>query len=495
MADLKDVLQEVTPSDTDDGDLGSAIQAAVDMIDEQCRHLKYKRNIIVISNGTGYVDFNPEKINAMTERMKSRDMVLKVLFVERNNGSEGLESEWMDEDSKQLQENNRYQLTQLCDTLGEPSICASYEEAIYSLSIPRQKLVRPIKTFKGLLRLGNAEKFGVDRTLNISVEVYPCVRKALPPSSSACSQDEDGNLRAVKFVRDYFIDNPEEPDGKQEVDRENLSDGYKYGREIVTFNEEEKTMLRGTATEAGIEIIGFVSAKNVPRWCYLSHTDFVIAPYDHRQDAMALSAMIHSLYETESFGIARYVPKNDSDIQVVLLAPYFDVDFEALVISQLPFKEDYRSFRFPSLLNVVNKTGEPLAEGRQKRSRYPSDQMNRAMEAYITKMDLMHADNDEEYMPNDEVFNPVIHRIQQTIKECALSNDTENLTPLMPILKKYKRPKEDMLNDCDAEIDLMRELFEIRKVERKQIKRDAAVNNNNMVAEQTELDLEDLLSL
>jgi ATP-dependent DNA helicase 2 subunit 2 len=495
LQDLKDARQMLVPSNTDEGDIVSGLVAGIEMIEEHCRNLKYKRNITVITNATGNMDFNKEQMLSITEKLRGRDIILKVLFVERYDGSEGMQSEWLDDSSQQLYESNRANLTALCEGLGEFSIAASCEEAIYSLSIPRPKEVRPIKTFYGVLKLGNSDKFGTEKTVSVSVEAYPCIRKAVPPSSSAYSQDENGELKAVKYVREYFIDNPDEPDEKQDVEREELANGYKYGTEIVTFSEDDKVILKGVATEAGMEIIGFISNNKVPRWAHLGHTDFLVATSGRLQDAVGLSSLIHSLYETETFAIARYVPKNDSDIQMILLAPYFDVGFEALIISQLPFEEDYRHFRFPGLLNITNKVGEPLQDGRQKRSRYPSEQMDRAMEAYINKMDLMTADDGEEYMPSDEIFNPVIHRIQQTVKDCAISNDSENLPPMLPILKKYREPKENMLEDCEAEVEMMRELFEIKKVERNRAKRIASDSANNLIAEQSELDLDDLLGL
>lgn len=493
---MAECRKSLSPSHTDDGDLVSGIIAGIDLIEDKCRNLKYKRNIIVLSNATGHMDFNEKQIKSIVEKLKQRNTTLKILFVERYDGSEGVKSEWPNDFStRERYESNKENLVALCDTLGGESVSGSCEEAIYSISIPRPKQVRPIKTFFGMLKLGNSDNFGNDRTINISVEVYPFVRKALPPSSTSYFQSEKGELRTVKYVRDYFIVNPDEPDEKQEIEKNELASGYRFGTEIVTFNEEDKIILKGVATSAGLEVIGFISSKKVPRWASMGYTDVLVARTDYIKDAIALSSFIHSLYETETIAIARYVPKNDSDIQIISLAPFFDVDFEALIVCQLPFEEDCRQFRFPSLLEVKNKMGEIISDGMQKRARYPSEQMDRVMEAYINKMDLMTADDGEEYMINEEVFNPAIHRIQQIIKECAISHDNENLPSMLPIFKKYSGPKESTLEDCVAEVEMMHELFEIEKVDRKKSKKNIEGNNNNLVAKENDLNLDDLLSL
>ncbi len=68
---------------------------------------------------------------------------------------------------------------------------------------------------------------------------------------------------------------------------------------------------------------------------------------------MALSSLIHALHELESYAVARIVPKDDKDPQIILLAPYIEPNFEALVDIRLPFAEDVRMYRFPPLDKVV----------------------------------------------------------------------------------------------------------------------------------------------
>ncbi len=68
---------------------------------------------------------------------------------------------------------------------------------------------------------------------------------------------------------------------------------------------------------------------------------------------IALSSFIHALYELDSYAVARIVTKDDKDPQIILLAPYFEPDFEGLVDIRLPFAEDIRMYRFPPLDKVV----------------------------------------------------------------------------------------------------------------------------------------------
>lgn len=52
---------------------------------------------------------------------------------------------------------------------------------------------------------------------------------------------------------------------------------------------------------------------------------------------MALSSLIHALYELDNYALARLVPKKDKPPMMVVMAPLIEPDFEALIDVQVRF--------------------------------------------------------------------------------------------------------------------------------------------------------------
>jgi ATP-dependent DNA helicase 2 subunit 2 len=108
--------------------------------------------------------------------------------------------------------------------------------------------------------------------------------------------------------------------------------------------------------------------------------------------SLALSSLIHALYELESYAIARLVTKNDKSPVIVLLAPSIEADYECLVDCQLPFAEDVRNYRFPPLDVVKTISGKVLKEHRN----LPTDALMKAMSDYVDHMDISTFGHDDE---------------------------------------------------------------------------------------------------
>jgi Ku70/Ku80 beta-barrel domain len=149
---------------------------------------------------------------------------------------------------------------------------------------------------------------------------------------------------------------------------------------------------------------------------------------------MAFSSLVHALFELESYAVARIVEKDGKVPQIILLAPSIELDLEALIDVPLPFAEDLRVYRFPPLDRVITASGSTL-----KQHRYlPDDNLVDAMSDYVDGMDLSTAGTDEdgqaaEYMTVEETFTPIIHRINQAIRQRAIfAND-----PIVPPSEMY----------------------------------------------------------
>src|SRR4051812_645147 len=107
---------------------------------------------------------------------------------------------------------------------------------------------------------------------------------------------------------------------------------------------------------------------------------------------IALSSFVRSLHELESYAVARLVPKDGKDIQMLLLAPSIEPDLEALIDIPLPFAEDVRIYRFPPLDRVITTSGATLTTHRY----LPSEDLMDSMSAYVDSMDISSFGKDED---------------------------------------------------------------------------------------------------
>jgi ATP-dependent DNA helicase 2 subunit 2 len=123
---------------------------------------------------------------------------------------------------------------------------------------------------------------------------------------------------------------------------------------------------------------------------HMSNTNVIIPQRGNDNASLALSSLIHSLYELESYAVARLVTKENKPPMLVLLAPSIEADYECLIEVQLPFAEDVRSYRFPPLDKIITVSGKVVTEHRN----LPSASLKDAMSDYVDSMELV-TTNDE----------------------------------------------------------------------------------------------------
>ena len=116
----------------------------------------------------------------------------------------------------------------------------------------------------------------------------------------------------------------------------------------------------------------------------MSVSNVIIAQRTNTKAALALSSLIHALYELDSYVVARLVTKDDRPPLQVLLAPSLETEHECLLEVQLPFAEDVRPHKFAPLDRVVTVSGKVLKEHRT----LPNPDLYDAMSAYVDSMDL-----------------------------------------------------------------------------------------------------------
>ena len=129
----------------------------------------------------------------------------------------------------------------------------------------------------------------------------------------------------------------------------------------------------------------------------MSRANVIVAQRGNEKASMALSSLIHALYELEIYAVARLVTKANVKPLILLLAPSIEkagseVDasgssggFECLTDVELPFAEDLRQYKFPPLDRVRTVSGKTLTTEHRN---LPDDSLTKAMSKYVDQMDL-----------------------------------------------------------------------------------------------------------
>jgi len=138
-------------------------------------------------------------------------------------------------------------------------------EVIDSLQAPPVKSVRPVPSYRGLLTIGDRDRY--DDAIAIDVERYPRTKRAVAQSASKyvapqqASGDKDKEIQGgnVTLQRTYKIKREGE---EVEVDKQELEKAYLYGRTIVNISDADQNVTK-LETESQLSIVGFVEKKGV----------------------------------------------------------------------------------------------------------------------------------------------------------------------------------------------------------------------------------------
>ncbi len=449
MPELQALPKLLKPSKTDDRDVLSGIIIAVDVMMKHCRHLKYKKKIVVITNATGHID--ADDIESTAEQFKNHDIELVLLGIDFDDAEYGTK----EEDKSPLKATNERTLKKLVDLCD--GMFGTMQEAVDQLSRPDIKPVRPTPTYRGQLRLGDPENY--DTALSIDVERYFKVQIRRPPTASSfvvrenAGEDAQG-LQSVHSVYKYTakLENGE----SKELDRDELAKGYEYGRTAVASSESEQNITK-LETQMGYDILGFIPVDHVERYMLLDNSNLIVAQKGNDKAALALSSLVHALFELGSVAVGRLVKKDMQDPILTILSPFVEADIECLVENVLPFAEDMRSYRFPPLDKVLTVSGKELTEHRN----LPSQKLVKSMSDFVDNMSLM--DDEEEIMAMEDTFSPVLHRIEGAIKYRAI-HGPGNLPDEPEAFKAYREQPKELQERSKAALAKLIEAAEVKKV-------------------------------
>ncbi|OAX83857.1 ATP-dependent DNA helicase II subunit 2 [Emergomyces africanus] len=478
MPQIRDLRELIKPSNTTQGDAISSLILAIEMIVAYCKKLKYRRKIVLVTDGTGAMD--TDGIEAIVSKINEENIELVILGVDFDDPEYGVK----EEDKDPLKAKNEKRLKQLVEDC--EGMYGTLEHAISEMVIPRTKVVRSMPTFKGDLRLGDPEQYS--SALTIQVERYYRTYAARPPAAStfvpssvasegqATTQSsatleskeptqERGagavSLTAVRNARAYQVDDKEAAGGKRDVERDELAKGYEYGRTAVHITESDENITK-LETDAALEFLGFIPSDKYERYMNMSTSNVVIAQKTNNKAILALSSIIHALFELECYAVGRLVPKAGKPPLVVLLAPSIEPDYECLLEVQLPFAEDVRCYRFPPLDKVVTVSGKIVTEHRN----LPNDNLLSRMAEYVDGMELTEKDEDGETveaMTIEDSYSPLLHRIDQAIRWRAV-HPSDALPPVPEVLQKLSRQPEDLQAANKSTLAKLIEASNVKKV-------------------------------
>ncbi|KAK2802621.1 ATP-dependent DNA helicase II subunit 2 [Onygenales sp. PD_10] len=477
MGEIRQLSELIKPSQTDEGDAISSLVLAIDMIVKYCKKLKYKRKIVLVTNGTTAMD--TDGIEGIVGKIKEEGIELVVLGLDFDDPEYG----YKEEDKDSFKAKNEVRLKQLAEDCD--GVFGTLEYAISEMEIPRVKAVRPVPSFKGDLKLGDPEEYS--SALTIQVERYSRTYVARPPAasqfvaSSVLPEDQIAessatlgagelsrgggaaptSLTAVRNARTYQVDDPEAVGGKRDVERDELAKGYEYGRTAIHITESDENITK-LETTAALEIIGFIPSDNYERYMNMSTSNVIIAQKINNKAILALSSIIHALFELECYAVGRLVPKDGRSPLIVLLAPSIEPDYECLLEVQIPFAEDVRSYRFPPLDKVVTVSGKTVTEHRN----LPSDELLANMVKYVDSMDLTEVDENGEIVDSvalEDCYSPLLHRIDQAIRYRATHSNGE-IPPVPKILQKLSHQPEELQARSKSILDKLAKASDVKKV-------------------------------
>ncbi|KAJ5239425.1 hypothetical protein N7468_004044 [Penicillium chermesinum] len=469
MPDLRKLRDSLKPSHTNKGDTISAFVIAIQMIHAYCKKLKYKREIVMVTNGNGFI--NGEDLDHIKQKVKEDNIKLTVIGADFDDPDYGVKEEDKDP-RKAANERLLQQFVEDCD-----GAYGTLEQAVTELEIPRVKITKSMPSFKGFLQLGDATKY--ETAVRIPVERYFRTYAAKPPSASSfvlrSGGEQDGDsgtatnqapgegdaLAAVRTSRTYQITDESAPGGKVDVERDDLAKGYEYGRTAVHISQTEEN-ITNLETFAGLEILGFIASEKYDRYLHMSNVNVIIPARADDNASLALSSFVHALFELSSFAVARLVAKENKPPLLVLLAPSIEPDFECLLEVQLPFAEDLRSYRFPPLDKVVTVSGKVVTEHRN----LPNDDLQKAMDQYVDSMEMDLKDDDGdliEGLPIEHSFSPLLHRIEAAVRYRAIHPNEPVLEPA-DRLTKFSHPDEELVEKTKKELEKLIAAADVKKV-------------------------------
>ncbi|KAK9537514.1 hypothetical protein VZT92_005123 [Zoarces viviparus] len=244
-------------------------------------------------------------------------------------------------------------------------------------------------------------------------------------------------------------------DNETEVQKDDTIQGFRYGSDIVPFSKVDQEQMKYKHDGKCFAVLGFTKQNSVRRHQFMGTQALKVFPAkDDEHAGVALSALIRALDELNMVAIVRYAYDRRSNPQIGAAFPCIKRNYECLIYVQLPFMEDLRHFRFPSLENNKKFTA--------------SDAQLSAVDSLIDSMMLEEDDNGDkkDLFKVHHIPNPSFQRHFQCLHHRAVSPDTP-LPPMEPWLKAALERPDVVAERCQGPLEELKKKFPLTEVEKK----------------------------
>ncbi|ELU08335.1 hypothetical protein CAPTEDRAFT_163248 [Capitella teleta] len=297
--------------------------------------------------------------------------------------------------------------------------------------------------------------------LKIPINLFTRIKEAKAKSfKNVYARDPNA---ALERNRAHHLNDAEET----EIEREDTVDGHRYGSTLVPFSADDKEAMK-YRSEKCFKVFGFTKSENVRTHYKMGDATWVcVAEKSDEAAAVALSAFINALYETNCVAIVRRVYNNNGAVRIGALVPQIEAENECLIYNELPFAEDVRNYSFGSL---------PVSETNSANQRQaPTDDQLSLMDELIDNMDLskVETDDDCQVLDPEVTFNPYLQRLFQCLQHRALNPD-DPLPDLSEVVRRSLEPPVCVATQCESTVEKMKEKYSLQRVEKK--KKETAEN-------------------
>lgn len=329
--------------------------------------------------------------------------------------------------------------------------------------VPRPVDMSALFTVGSVSSTGYLFPFKIGTEVTIQVQVFKKTdRRKLPSMRAYNPHAGTGGSGGVKAETEYRDpSNPDEP-----LPPEHMIKAFRYGQQLVPVPDAATAELMRYTPGKCLDLIGFTSTDNIPRWQYMSECWVALAcqrdaPSEH---AVALSALVHALKQENKAAVVRYCRTDSADMVLMaglpLPAPATSLtQLDGLLLVKLPFKDDLRQFTFRTF-------SDP-----SKTHLYPTVQQATAMRRLVSSLRLAPdaaaaagLGPDREQLVPDDTLNPSVQRFYTFMGQRAL--DPQHQVPdasedLLAAAVLDLQPTEQLSQQARDALAALPELFPV----------------------------------
>nr|XP_033801974.1 X-ray repair cross-complementing protein 5 isoform X2 [Geotrypetes seraphini] len=323
----------------------------------------------------------------------------------------------------------------------------TFKESLDQLSIFKKIERRPMP-WPCLLTIGS--------NLSIKIVGYKAVteenvKKSWSIVDAKTQRKEDVQKETVYCLND---------DNETEVPKDDTIQGYRYGSDIIPFSKVDQEQMKYKHDGKCFSVLGFTKSSQIQRNHFMGKQILkIFPPKDDEAAAVALSALIQALDETNMVAIVRYAYDRRSNPQVGAAFPCIKDKYECLMYVQLPFMEDLRQYLFSSLKN---------------KNFIPTEEQLSAVNSLIDSMSLVHDDGEtiEDLFKPSKIPNPRFQRLFQCLQHKAFHPDDPLPCIEQQLLDMLERPQE-VTAKCQESLEKIKKHFPLQQASIKKAQKTA----------------------